>query len=119
MLHIIKSFDDAIVIDTKEKRTTQAIGEGTYALQPTLRPLLFKHHLKSYAVHSAIRVFKSKAAQNHRSTYNLSKYNLKTTHNMQCSQSEPVNTTYSVNLNFIRNQYWENGVLAVFCRQVT
>ena len=33
MLHIIKSFDDAVIINAKEKGATQAIGEGTYALQ--------------------------------------------------------------------------------------
>ena len=46
MLYIIKSFDDAIIIDTKEKGTTQAIGKSTYAFQPTFRFLLFKHHLE-------------------------------------------------------------------------
>ncbi len=46
MLHIIKSFGDAIIIYTEEKGTAQTIGEGTYALQPTLRFLLFKHHLE-------------------------------------------------------------------------
>ncbi len=46
MLHIFKSFDDAIIINAKEKGTTQAIGKSTYALQPTLRLLLFKQNLE-------------------------------------------------------------------------
>ena len=45
MLHIIKSFDDPIIINAKEKGTTQAIGKSAYAFQPTLRFLLFKHYL--------------------------------------------------------------------------
>ncbi len=32
MLHVIKPFDNAIIINAKEKGTTQAIGEGAYAL---------------------------------------------------------------------------------------
>ena len=46
MLHVIKSFDDAVIINAEEKGTTQAIGKSTYAFQPTLRLLLFKHYLK-------------------------------------------------------------------------
>ncbi len=46
MLYITKSFDDAIIIYTEEKRTTQTVGKSAYALQPTLRFLFFKHHLK-------------------------------------------------------------------------
>ena len=46
MLHIFKSFDYAIIINAKEKGATQAIGKSAYALQPTLRFLLFKHHLE-------------------------------------------------------------------------
>ena len=46
MLHVIKSFDDPIIIYAKEKGTAQAIGKSTYALQPTLGFLLFKHHLE-------------------------------------------------------------------------
>ena len=46
MLHITKSFDDAIIIYAKEKRTTQTVGKSTYAFQPTLRLLFFKHHLE-------------------------------------------------------------------------
>jgi hypothetical protein len=46
MLHVIKSFDDAVIINTKEKGTTQAIGKSAYALQPTLWFPLFKHHLE-------------------------------------------------------------------------
>ena len=46
MLHIAKSFDDAIIIYAKEKRTAQTIGKSTYTLQPTLRFLFFKHHLE-------------------------------------------------------------------------
>ena len=46
MLHIIKSFDDPIIIYAKEKGTTHAVGKSTYTLQPTLRFLFFKHHLE-------------------------------------------------------------------------
>lgn len=46
MLHIIKSFDGPIIIYAKEKGTAQAIGKSAYTLQPTLRFLLFKHHLE-------------------------------------------------------------------------
>ena len=46
MLYIIETFDDAIIIYAKEKGTAQAIGKGTYAFQPTLRLLLFKHHFE-------------------------------------------------------------------------
>ena len=46
MLHIIKPFDDTIIINTKEKGTTQAIGKSTYTLQPALRFLFFKHQLE-------------------------------------------------------------------------
>lgn len=46
MLHIIKTFDDAIIIYAKEKRTTQAVGKSTCAFQPTFRLLFFKHHLE-------------------------------------------------------------------------
>ena len=46
MLHVIKSFDDPIIINAKEKVTTKTISKGTYALQPTLRLLFFKHHLE-------------------------------------------------------------------------
>ena len=46
MLHIFKSFDYALIINTKEKGTTQAICEGAYALQPTFRFLLFKRNLE-------------------------------------------------------------------------
>ena len=46
MLHIIKSFDDPIIIYAKEKGTAQAIGKSAYAFQPTLRFLLFKHYLE-------------------------------------------------------------------------
>ena len=46
MLHVIKSFDDAVIINAKENRTTQTIGKSTYAFQPTFRFLLFKHHLE-------------------------------------------------------------------------
>ena len=42
MLYIGKSFYYAIVIDTKEKTTAQAIGKSTYALQPTLRFILLE-----------------------------------------------------------------------------
>ena len=35
-----------IILNAEEKRTAQAIGKSTYALQPTLRFLLFKHHLE-------------------------------------------------------------------------
>lgn len=40
------SEDDPVIINAKEKRTTQTIGEGAYAFQPTLRLLFFKHHLE-------------------------------------------------------------------------
>ncbi len=46
MLYIIETFDDAFIINTEEKGTTQDIGEGTYTLQPTFRLILFKHHLE-------------------------------------------------------------------------
>ena len=46
MLHITKSFDDAIIIYAKEKRTTQAVGESTCTLQPALGLLFFKHRLE-------------------------------------------------------------------------
>ena len=46
MLYIIKSFDDAIIINAKEKGTPQAISKSAYAFQPTLRFLLFKHYLE-------------------------------------------------------------------------
>ena len=46
MLHIIKTFDDAIIIYAKEKRTTQAVGESTCTLQPALGLLFFKHRLE-------------------------------------------------------------------------
>ena len=42
MLYIIKTFDDAIIINTKEEGATQTVGKGAYALQPTLMFLLFK-----------------------------------------------------------------------------
>ena len=45
-LHVIKSFDDSVIINAKEKGTTQAIGKSAYTFQPTLRFLLFKHHLE-------------------------------------------------------------------------
>lgn len=53
MLHIIKAFDDPIIINAKEKGTTQTISKGAYALQPTLRFLFFKHHLE--VVYSTFR----------------------------------------------------------------
>ena len=46
MLHIIKSFDDTIILNAEEKRAAQAIGKSTYTLQPTLRFLFLKHHLE-------------------------------------------------------------------------
>ncbi len=46
MLYVIKSFDYAIIINAEEKGTTQAIGKSTYALQPTLGFLFFKHYLE-------------------------------------------------------------------------
>ena len=46
MLYIIETFDEAIVIYTEEKGTTQAVGKSAYTLQPTLRLLFFKHHLE-------------------------------------------------------------------------
>lgn len=46
MLHIIKSFDEPIIIYAKEKGTAQAIGKSAYAFQLTLRFLLFKHYLE-------------------------------------------------------------------------
>ncbi len=46
MLYIIETFDDPIIINAKEKGTTQTISKGAYALQPTLRFLFFKHHLE-------------------------------------------------------------------------
>ena len=54
MLHVIKSFDDAVIINAEEKGTTQAISEGTYALQPTFRFLLFKHHLEVVFLYSCL-----------------------------------------------------------------
>jgi hypothetical protein len=46
MLHVIKAFDNAIVIYTEEEGATQAIGKSTYALQPALGLFLFKHLLE-------------------------------------------------------------------------
>ena len=46
MLHVIKTQNDAIIINAKEKGAPQAVGEGTHAFQPTLRFLLFKHDLE-------------------------------------------------------------------------
>ena len=46
MLYIIETFDDPIIINAKEKGTTQTISKSAYALQPTLRFLFFKHHLE-------------------------------------------------------------------------
>lgn len=46
MLYVIETFDYTIIIYAKEKRTTHAVGKSTYTLQPTLRFLFFKHHLK-------------------------------------------------------------------------
>ena len=46
MLHIVKTFDNTIVIYTEEKRTTQAIGKSAYTLQPTFRSIFFKHQLE-------------------------------------------------------------------------
>ncbi len=46
MLHVTKSFDNAIIINAEEKGATQAIGKSANALQPTLRFLLFKHYLE-------------------------------------------------------------------------
>ena len=45
-VYIIETFDDPIIINAKEKETTQTISKGAYALQPTLRFLFFKHHLE-------------------------------------------------------------------------
>ena len=53
MLYIIETFDDPIIINAKEKGTTQTISKGAYALQPTLRFLFFKHHLE--VVYSTFR----------------------------------------------------------------
>ena len=46
MLHVIKSFDNAIVVYTEEEGATQAIGKSTYTLQPALGFLLFKHNFE-------------------------------------------------------------------------
>lgn len=46
MLYIIKTSDDTIIINAKEKKSAQAIGESTYTFQPTLRFLFFQHQLK-------------------------------------------------------------------------
>ncbi len=53
------SFDDAIIINAEEKGITQTIGKGVYALQPTQDFFSSIMTLKSYAVHSAIRLFNS------------------------------------------------------------
>ena len=44
--YIIENFDEAIIIYTEEKRTTQDVGKSAYALHPTLRFLFFKHQLE-------------------------------------------------------------------------
>ena len=59
MLHVIKPFDDLIIIYAKEKGTAQAIGKSAYAFQPLLGFFFSSITLKSYAVHSAIRAFNS------------------------------------------------------------
>ena len=46
MLYVFKTFDDAVIINAEEKGTSQAIGKSANTLQPTLRFLLFKHHLE-------------------------------------------------------------------------
>ena len=53
------SFDDVIIVNAEEKGITQTIGKGVYALQPTLDFFSSIMTLKSYAVHSAIRLFNS------------------------------------------------------------
>ena len=59
MLHIIKAFDDAIIINAKEKGTAQAIGKALTLFNQLLGFFSSSITLKSYAVHSAIRVFNS------------------------------------------------------------
>ena len=46
VLHIFNIVDYAIIINAEEEGATQAIGKSAYALQPTFRFLLFKHHLE-------------------------------------------------------------------------
>ena len=46
MLHIIKTFNNTIVIYTEKKRTAQSIGESAYSFQPTFWFLFFKHYFK-------------------------------------------------------------------------
>ena len=59
MLHIIKSFDDPIILYAKEKGTAQALEKALTLFNQLLGFFSSSITLKSYAVHSAIKAFNS------------------------------------------------------------